>query len=134
MKPIVISAFVFLVTGSLSTHVSTGFLHALFGGELLRPLDAVNAALVGSIGLAPTLFLFGGITGLSTGLSYWIAARIAARPMVKAGAAAPAKPAPRDRARIIKPREPEQAVIDPNRVAKVMGLSTRAAGDGRFTA
>jgi hypothetical protein len=134
MKPIIIAATVFVVMGSLAMHASSGFLHAVPGGApVVSVIDAINAGLVGAIGGMPTLFLLGALTGLSTGLSYWTAARIAARPMVKAGAPAPSKPAPRDRTRVIKRREPEVAIVDPNRVAKVMGLATKAAGDGRFT-
>jgi hypothetical protein len=47
-----------------------------------------------------------------------------------------AKPVVQPKRAALKPRKVEQPIVDQTRMAKVMGLSTRAAehGDGQFTA
>jgi hypothetical protein len=132
LKPMLYVVPVFVVMASLTMHASNGFLHAIFGGgpnTVLRPLDTFNGLAMGIIGPAPLTFVFGTLTGMLCGLTYWMGARKHKSLMEKAASEPDKRRAVKRRAP--KPREPEQAIVDPNRVAKVMGLRASAGGDVR---
>jgi hypothetical protein len=136
MKPIILSVVVFIALASLTMHASNGFLHLFTGdgpGNPLAGLDAATAQVAGVIGLTPMLVILGALTGVSTGLVYWLAAR----PQRSVTEAKPnAKPIVQPKRAALKPRKVEQPLVDTTRMQKVMGLSTRAANpkDGQFTA
>jgi hypothetical protein len=136
MKPIILSVLVFIALASLTMHASNGFLHVFTGNEPGNPLtslDAVLAQVASVIGLTPMLVILGALTGVSTGLVYWLAAR----PQASVTEKKPnAKPVVQPKRAALKPRKVEQPLVDPTRMQKVMGLSTRAANpeDGHFTA
>jgi hypothetical protein len=136
MKPIILSVIVFIALASLTMHASNGFLHVFTGnepGNPLAPLDMAMAQVAGVIGLTPMLMILGALTGVSTGLVYWLSAR----PQASVTEKKPnAKPVVQPKRAALKPRKVEQPLVDPTRMQKVMGLSTRAAehGDGQFTA
>jgi hypothetical protein len=136
MKPIVLTVIVFVTLASLTMHASNGFLHVLTGngaGNLLAPLDMATAQAASVIGWTPLLVILGVLTGLSTGLVYWLSAR----PQASVTERKPnAKPVVQPRRAAVKPRGIEQPIVDPTRMQKVMGLSARAANpqDGQFTA
>jgi hypothetical protein len=136
MKPIILSVIVFVGLASLTMHASNGFLHVFTGNEPGNPLaglDAAMAQVVGVIGLTPMLVILGALTGVSTGLVYWLAAK----PQRSVTETKPnARPVVQPKRAVLTPRKIEQPLVDQTRMAKVMGLSTRAAehGDGQFTA
>jgi hypothetical protein len=131
LKPMAFVVPVFVVMASLTMHASNGFLHPLFGGgpnSVLRPLDTFNGVLMTVMGPAPLTFVFGTLTGVLSGLTYWLMARKQKSLMEKAASEPDKRKAPKRRA--LKTRQPEQSIVDPNRVAKVMGLSTRTSRTG----
>jgi len=136
MKPIVLTVIVFVTLASLTMHASNGFLHVLTGdgpGNPLAPLDMATAQVAGVIGWTPLLVIMGVLTGLLTGLVYWLCAR----PQASVTEKKPnAKPVVQPKRAVLQTRKVEQPIVDQTRMAKVMGLSTRAAerGDGQFTA
>jgi hypothetical protein len=136
MKPIILSVIVFVALASLTMHASNGFLHVFTGNEPGNPLaglDGVTAQVASVIGLTPMLVILGALTGLSTGLVYWLAAR----PQASATEKKPnAKPVVQPKRAALKPRKIEQPLVDSTRMQKVMGLATRSSehGDGQFTA
>lgn len=136
MKPIVLTVIVFVTLASLTMHASMGFLHVFVGtgpGNPLAQLDMATAQVAAVIGWTPLLVILGLVTGGSTGLVYWIAAK----PQASVTEKKPnAKPVVQPKRPAVKPRTIEQPIVDPTRVQKVMGFSTRAANpeDGQFTA
>jgi hypothetical protein len=136
MKPIILTVAVFVTLASLTMHASNGFLHVFVGngpGNPLATLDEATAQVSGMIGLTPMLVIMGVLTGLSTGLVYWLSARPQASVVEKKPNA---KPVAQPKRPAVKPRKAEQPIVDPTRVQKVMGFSTRTANpeDGQFTA
>jgi hypothetical protein len=136
MKPIVLTVIVFVTLASLTMHASNGFLHVLTGdgpGNPLAALDMATAQAASVIGWTPLLVILGMMTGLTTGLVYWLSAK----PHRSVTEVKPnARPVVQPKRAALKPRKVEQPLVDQTRMAKVMGLSTRAAerGDGQFTA
>ena len=136
MKPIILTVAVFVMLASLTMHASNGFLHVFVGdgpGNPLAPLDMATAQVAGVIGWTPVLVILGALTGLTTGLVYWLSAKPhRSVTEIKANA----KPVVQPKRAALKPRKVEQPLVDSTRMQKVMGLSTRSAehGDGQFTA
>jgi hypothetical protein len=136
MKPIILTVLVFVTLASLTMHASNGFLHVFAGngpGNVLAPLDMATAQVAGVIGWTPMLVILGALTGLLTGLVYWLSAKPQASVTAKK---ANARPVVQPKRAAVKPRKVEQPIVDPTRMQKVMGLSTRTANpeDGQFTA
>jgi hypothetical protein len=135
LKPMGYVVPVFVVMASLTMHATNGFLHAIFGGgpeSPLRGLDTVNGVLMSLVGPAPVTFVYGALTGVLSGLTYWVAAR-KQKSIIEQVAAEPDKRRAPKRRVALKPRQPEQVIVDPSRVAKVMGLRA-SSGSGSFEA